>query len=371
MNPMYPSSISGNHCNTPLPQYFSAPAMNNFIVPPFNGDVMSSQNSCNTAVSLQVTGIQNTPINDRTKMTEGSVLIFNDTLDKLEWKTIPQIFLDNPALIPAISANVTGLQATAQKGLANGYAGLDTGSKVPVANLPYLIGSTASVVGVAGIVPAPAVNANPGSKVLYDDGTWKLPVNTQILTTKGDLLTRDGSSALDVRLPIGADGTFLVADSTATTGQRWANGSVITVSSPSNLPATLTPNTLYLTTSNTGIYANVAGTPTQINKQFGYTDVLFDSATTGSYNVIVTGNDYIQVAPVSDYVVDRIVNLSTSGVAKGYKVTFGSHKISAANVATKKYIVAAVDFDGASSTEVSIDTFTEFAYTGTQWIRTK
>lgn len=39
------------------------------------------------------------------------------------------------------------------------------------------------------------------------------------LTTKGDLLTRDNTEI--VRLPVGADGTFLAADSATTTGLDW------------------------------------------------------------------------------------------------------------------------------------------------------
>lgn len=39
------------------------------------------------------------------------------------------------------------------------------------------------------------------------------------LTTKGDLLTRDSTSI--VRLPVGANGTFLAADSATTTGLDW------------------------------------------------------------------------------------------------------------------------------------------------------
>lgn len=43
-----------------------------------------------------------------------------------------------------------------------------------------------------------------------------------VLTTKGDLMTHDGS--IEVPLPVGLDGQFLVVDSATSTGQRWAYG---------------------------------------------------------------------------------------------------------------------------------------------------
>jgi len=42
-----------------------------------------------------------------------------------------------------------------------------------------------------------------------------------LITTKGDLLTH---STVDTRLPVGADGTYLKADSSEPTGLRWAAG---------------------------------------------------------------------------------------------------------------------------------------------------
>jgi len=43
---------------------------------------------------------------------------------------------------------------------------------------------------------------------------------TSLLTTKGDLLARDGSGA--VRLPVGTDGQVLVADAAASAGVKWS-----------------------------------------------------------------------------------------------------------------------------------------------------
>lgn len=62
-----------------------------------------------------------------------------------------------------------------------------------------------------------------GQVLAYQSGNW-VPTTptgstfTSPLTTKGDLHTY---STTDARLPIGANGTFLVADSTTTTGLRW------------------------------------------------------------------------------------------------------------------------------------------------------
>ena len=54
------------------------------------------------------------------------------------------------------------------------------------------------------------------------------------LTTKGDLLAYTGTN--NTRLPVGADGLFLVADSTQTTGLRWTSdaGDVTSVSGTAN-----------------------------------------------------------------------------------------------------------------------------------------
>lgn len=367
MNPMFQSH---NQCQPMQPQFIQAP-MNTFMVPPFKGDVSSSQDSCNTAVTLKVTGIQNTPIDDRTLQVEGAVLIFNDVIDKLQWKTIPQIFLDNPTLIPAISANVTGLQATIQKNVASGYAGLDTNTKILVAQLPIMVGASASSVGISGAVPTALANANPGTRYLADDATWKTIASNQVLTTKGDLLTRDATTLTDVRFPVGLNDQTLVADSTTATGLKWADKNIIEISSVSNLPLVLLPKTLYITTNNGEVFYNLAGVTKQLNKSYGYTKMLIDSLTTGTYTLIATGNDFVSIAPISNYTVTRIATLSTTNVTEGNSVTFSTYKLTAANILSFKYIVAAVDFDGTSSTELVPDTFFEFAYTGTQWIRTK
>lgn len=51
--------------------------------------------------------------------------------------------------------------------------------------------------------------------------TWEFSIqfSSDILTTKGDILTHDGSSS--VRLPVGVDGFILTADSTTSEGIAW------------------------------------------------------------------------------------------------------------------------------------------------------
>jgi hypothetical protein len=51
------------------------------------------------------------------------------------------------------------------------------------------------------------------------------------VTTKGDLITYNGSTTAAVRLPVGADATVLTADSTQATGLKWSSASAGTVTS--------------------------------------------------------------------------------------------------------------------------------------------
>jgi hypothetical protein len=54
------------------------------------------------------------------------------------------------------------------------------------------------------------------------DFTWTTPTDQTPLTTKGDLFT---FSTVDARLGVGTNGQTLVADSTASTGLKWATAS--------------------------------------------------------------------------------------------------------------------------------------------------
>jgi len=85
------------------------------------------------------------------------------------------------------------------------------------ADYPVFVGSGAS--HAVGAVPDPGASAGT-THYLREDGSWIVPAGSDPTTTKGDLFTRDASSA--ARLAVGADGTYLKADSSQSTGQIWA-----------------------------------------------------------------------------------------------------------------------------------------------------
>ena len=129
--------------------------------------------------------------------------------------------------------------------------------------------------------------------VLYFDG---MPVggSTSPLTTKGDLYTY---STTNDRLPVGANGSFLTADSTEATGLKWvtvgAPGSVTSVSivsangfAGSVANASTTP-AITLTTSVTGI---LKGNGTAISAAIAADFPTLNQNTTGNANTATTAS---------------------------------------------------------------------------------
>jgi hypothetical protein len=88
--------------------------------------------------------------------------------------------------------------------------------------IPDMVGDTGSG-GADGLVPAPPAGSAAAGKFLKADGTFAVPPTTppytSPLTTKGDLF---GHSTVDARIPVGADGTVLTADSTQPLGVKYA-----------------------------------------------------------------------------------------------------------------------------------------------------
>jgi hypothetical protein len=113
---------------------------------------------------------------------------------------------------------VGGAAATAGRYLrGNGTAFVM--NTIQAADMPVFVASGAS--HAPGAVPDPPSSSGT-TKFLREDATWAVPAGgggSSPLTTKGDIYTY---STADARLPIGANGQVLMADSTATTGNKWA-----------------------------------------------------------------------------------------------------------------------------------------------------
>ncbi len=78
-----------------------------------------------------------------------------------------------------------------------------------------IIGSTAGAPAAASLTAGSNITITPGSNTITIAATGG---GASPLTTKGDIFT---FSTVDARLPVGANGTILTADSTATTGNKW------------------------------------------------------------------------------------------------------------------------------------------------------
>lgn len=139
--------------------------------------------------------------------------------------------------LDATSSIQTQLNAKLSTALANGnffmgvagVATAQTGTQA-TAGLVNFVGDSGAG-GVKGLVPAPAAGDAAANKFLHADGSWQVPAGggASPLTTKGDIYVY---STLDDRLPVGANGEVLSADSSTATGLKWiAAGGTGTVTS--------------------------------------------------------------------------------------------------------------------------------------------
>jgi len=136
---------------------------------------------------------------------------------------------------PATGGTVTSVSS------ANADIAVATGVSTPVLTLNSGVGNN-QIVKLDGSAKLPAVDGSAltnitaanisGAMAITQGGTGQI---TAILgfnalspiTTKGDLITSDGTN--DVRLPVGANDYVLTADSTQSSGVKWAAANVGTV----------------------------------------------------------------------------------------------------------------------------------------------
>ena len=84
----------------------------------------------------------------------------------------------------------------------------------------YFASASARTTALSGVLVEGMVSYIPANGIEYYNGSAWVSISQAVtaLTTKGDLLTY---STQDTRLPVGANGTSLVADSSQTTGLGW------------------------------------------------------------------------------------------------------------------------------------------------------
>ena len=95
-------------------------------------------------------------------------------------------FLDYTGLSHFLDKLKTIFPLLSSKGTANGVASLDASSKVPVSQLPVMVGATSSSAGGSGVVPPSS--AGDQNKYLKADGTWSrinVPATSVTATASG------------------------------------------------------------------------------------------------------------------------------------------------------------------------------------------
>jgi Pectate lyase superfamily protein len=155
--------------------------------------------------------------------------------------------------------------------------------------------------------PFSGLLSQSGCTNVFQDGA------TSVLTTKGDLLTH---STLDVRLPVGTDGTVLTADSTQADGIGWASGGGPGTSLPDYQQTSYAGANIALGTTADGAFVDVDAT----NAKIAFTPVA-----AGKYKVTFSFGLYIGAASLEEtfQITDGVTN---SGALAAYTTASGAER---------------------------------------------
>lgn len=191
-----------------------------------------------SAIQTQLDGKQpNLPL-----ITDGQLLYYNAGFAALNIGTAGQVLTVNGSLLPEWQDIIA--VSVVNKGDLQTHDGVDPVALPVGLNGQLLSANSATSTGLEWIdPPATSPTVNSGD-LIYNDGggnasdtnlaigsegqiltvnsglpSWQNPVPATTLSAKGDLQTHDGTS--NATLNVGADGSFLIADSNETTGLRW------------------------------------------------------------------------------------------------------------------------------------------------------
>ena len=186
-------------------------------------------------------------------------------------------------------------------------------------------------------------------------------IQPTLLTTKGDLISATAASTV-ARLPVGSDTQILVADSTASTGLKWAAPAAATPAFSLLATQAVTTGSSYSITGLSGyntlfvLRAGLSSTAGGVNYS-----LTLNSDTASNYILGAAGIDSGAAASYGG--ADTKIPIATQGSAAGNTAS-ASVQISGANGASNKIGVQGGGSNGTSS----IVRFGGFSYSGTSVI---
>ena len=199
-----------------------------FVIAPVSGGSVDSVNGQTGVVVLDLNDINDVPPYPN----DGNYWALVEKDGVLEWKLKADgnvnavtsgtgIDVDNSDP----SEPIVNLDASSIASLALADSALQTGDNI--SELTNDSGYITDVSNLSDIQDVPPYPNDGNDYVLVEnngDLTWEQRASTSPLTTKGDLYGYDTDNA---RIPVGADGEFLVADSSEALGVKWGSAASI------------------------------------------------------------------------------------------------------------------------------------------------